>query len=81
MYLQCCLVQGSICKFVHGLIARMFAWLGLQTQKDAERAEEESKLTEEDKEERQRRKDSNWDDYKDENPRGAGNKKDNYFKR
>ena len=50
-------------------------------EKEREKATMESRLTEEDKEERQRLKDSNWDDYKDENPRGAGNKKDNYFKR
>ena len=37
--------------------------------------------TQEDKEERDRLKAANWDDYKDENPRGAGNKKDNYFQR
>ncbi|EKX35340.1 hypothetical protein GUITHDRAFT_165999 [Guillardia theta CCMP2712] len=52
-----------------------------QAKRKEEMDEEESRLTEEEKEERERRKKSSWDDYKDVNPRGAGNKGDHYFKR
>jgi len=52
-----------------------------QVKAKVEKEAAESLLSAEDKEERARLKADNWDSYTEMNPKGAGNRNDNYFRR